>query len=878
MKMSTIARTIPILIAAIFISSAFLSTAFAQNVNLVLIDSDTDQDLETLVDNAVIDPNDFQSGNYAVRADYTGTCCSASARFWIDGVYERNENIKPYALFGDNNATPLEFYGQPLPTGSFTLRAVIYSSPSGGGSVLADVTLNLSVASASAPSFSVDDVAADEGNALSFTVTRSTPTTGAYSVDYATSNGTAIAGSDYTATSGTLVFASGETTKTVQVTTLTDAQAEGGETVNLDLSNATGGATISDALGVGTISNVAPPPSFAIDDVAATEGGDLVFTITKTGSASSSFDIDYATANDGAVAPGDYASASGTLTFLAAETTKTITVSSATDALTEGNETFFVNLTTSSAATFTDAQGLGTISDPVSFPGNITLRLYDSDNEQIINSALADTDFIDPTLFSAGQNYGIVAIYPPGGVISVSFDRDNGAYTHGEGTAPYSLYTDNGWGDIYGQAIPANGAVIVLKVQIKNSASVVIDERIVTLTVGSPPPTAPSFSIDDVAADEGNQLTFTVTRSTPTTGAFSVDYATSNGTAIEGSDYTATSGTLAFASGETTKTVQVSTLTDASAEGSETVNLDLSNATGGATISDALGVGTVNNVSSVIAALSTSPGLSILEGDVAAITITRTGSTAQAETIWVETADIVASAVGGVDYNTVARQETFAAGESDLTVNIQTYADASFGGAKAFNFYAFEDETATVASGADYDAHTAVHVTNDVSITGNLLTDYTFDELGRLITVNFDGGQVMKFDFDPAGNRSKVRQGGAPDAQSDSVTTPKNVTKEFYPLLNDEDLNDDPLFIINVTDGSAGTAEITNGGQWLAFTPNSNVVGADNFTYTITDGVNQATANVTIDVVDTLEPAPVAIDDVVAASEDTLEVISVPCE
>ncbi len=73
-------------------------------------------------------------------------------------------------------------------------------------------------------------------------------------VDYATRDGTAVAGADYTNTSGTLTFVAGETRKTVDVQVLADSHDEGSETMTLALSNATG-ARIADGEATGTIDN-----------------------------------------------------------------------------------------------------------------------------------------------------------------------------------------------------------------------------------------------------------------------------------------------------------------------------------------------------------------------------------------------------------------------------------------------------------------------------------------------------------------------------------------------------------------------------------------------------------------------------------------------
>ena len=60
---------------------------------------------------------------------------------------------------------------------------------------------------------------------------------GTVTVDYATADGTAIAGDDYTTTNGTLTFDAGDKTKTVDVELISDSTAEDDETFTLVLSN-----------------------------------------------------------------------------------------------------------------------------------------------------------------------------------------------------------------------------------------------------------------------------------------------------------------------------------------------------------------------------------------------------------------------------------------------------------------------------------------------------------------------------------------------------------------------------------------------------------------------------------------------------------------
>ena len=106
----------------------------------------------------------------------------------------------------------------------------------------------------------------------------------------------------------------------------------------------------------------------------------------------------------------------------------------------------------------------------------------------------------------------------------------------------------------------------------------------------------PGLSVADAEVDEGADatLSFQVTLSRAASGSVAVDWATADGTATAGQDYTAARGTLTFATGETSQTVTVSVLDDTHDEGTETLTLTLSNPSG-AWITDGTATGTIIN-------------------------------------------------------------------------------------------------------------------------------------------------------------------------------------------------------------------------------------------------------------------------------------------
>ena len=105
---------------------------------------------------------------------------------------------------------------------------------------------------------------------------------------------------------------------------------------------------------------VRPSPSLSINDVSITEGDSgtktMNFTVTLSAASNQTVTVDFATANGTAMAPSDYQSASGTLTFTTGQTTKTIAVTINGDQSFEPDETFTVNLTNPANATISKAR------------------------------------------------------------------------------------------------------------------------------------------------------------------------------------------------------------------------------------------------------------------------------------------------------------------------------------------------------------------------------------------------------------------------------------------------------------------------------------------------------------------------------------------
>jgi Calx-beta domain/FG-GAP-like repeat len=219
------------------------------------------------------------------------------------------------------------------------------------------------------PSVRIRDSAVNEFNTdvifASFTVTLSHTSTTDVTVQYATADLSATAGSDYTASSGTVTIPAGQTYATVTIPVKDDRLGEPTETFAVNLSAPTN-ATIGDGQGVITIFD--NEPRIMIDDVSKAEGRKnrstfFTFTVTLVSAYDQPVTVSLRTVDGTATtAAGDYVAKSGTLTFAPGETTKTVTIEVKGDNRRESNETFYLDLFGNSAnSLLLDGRGVGTI-------------------------------------------------------------------------------------------------------------------------------------------------------------------------------------------------------------------------------------------------------------------------------------------------------------------------------------------------------------------------------------------------------------------------------------------------------------------------------------------------------------------------------------
>ena len=511
-----------------------------------------------------------------------------------------------------------------LPATQVTLKS---NESSATATISASDPITISI---SGPS-SVDEGDATTAYTVSLSPSGVTPTAD-LTVSYAMADGTATAGKDYTAKSGTLTFtqaAAGAQTFTVQ--TSEDTVDEGtGETFTVSISGPSGGGG---ATSLGTAKSVtttitddddaptgitlsASPNTLGEDDgqtsitITATLGGsalptDTVVTIgTLAGSATKGTDYAVNTALTSITIPANTASGTGTLTITPTDdsmvegdeeitipgstTVSGLSVSSATVTLTDDNKATPTPDDDKDTATLSIAGPASNVAEGSDASFTVTLSHAIASQVQVAWSAPLGTDAAEAAdLGTTSGTVTFAANSAAGAKQSITITATDDMLSEGAESFTVTL------GAIT-TTLPAT------QVTVKS------DESSATATIAESDPITIEFSGPDTV-EEGDTATYTVSLSPEgviPTADLTVDYATSDGTATSGEDYTAASGTLTFTQTDhADKTVEVQTTDEILSDDDEDFTFSISSPSGGGGQTPTLGTSskttTINNDDSV---------------------------------------------------------------------------------------------------------------------------------------------------------------------------------------------------------------------------------------------------------------------------------------
>jgi CSLREA domain-containing protein len=438
-----------------------------------------------------------------------------------------------------------------------------------------------------------------------FTVTKSGSTALNASVDYATVNGTATAPSDYTAIPATtLTFLPADTTKQFTVLVNGDTTVEPDEAFAVHLSNAVN-ATISSADGTGSITNDDTDVTVSVSPLAVAEDGapNLVYTFTRTGVTTGSLTVNFSVGGTATLGTdytqtgaATFTTSSGTVTFGAGLSTKTVTIDPSSDATVEADETVLLTVTS----------GTGyNVASPSAATGTITND--DTDVTVAVSPASVSEDGVANLVYTftrTGVTSGALTVnFSVGGTATSGTDyTQTGAATFSTSSGTVSFGAGNATATVTVDPTP--------DIIFEPNETVILTVTAGTgYNTGSPSAATGTINNDDAAGgiiqftantynttENSRSVTVTVERLGSTSGAVTANYATpddseattvtpcstnSSGFASPRCDFTTALGTVRFADGDATpKTFDILISQDTFVEPPELLTVTLSNLTG----------------------------------------------------------------------------------------------------------------------------------------------------------------------------------------------------------------------------------------------------------------------------------------------------------
>ncbi len=428
-------------------------------------------------------------------------------------------------------------------------------------------------------------------------------------VDYAVANGTpaglgsAIDGTNYSVTdpagnaSGTLTFAPGANTVHVKVQSLDDGVYGLDKHFTVEIKNPQG-ATFAAAVTTGetgTITESEAAPIVGLSGCTGTvgAGGDAVFTLTDSFASLVPATFDWKTSDVSTVA-GDYDGGSGTATIAAGNGNRTARITIHTHVNPPGADTRTFQLTVSHPQHATLLDGVDSLSATCDIVQPLGAGSEKQPSIQLTDPAPVPQPGTGSTPVTVTVKLNAPTVQPasPPQPVDVQWQTQPGTAVSPAdyGDASGTLHWDKG---VYGaQSLTvnvnaANGNATASKtfaIKFITNSAVFLGASAVTVTV-VPPAAPPVLATSDASVlESAGSIPAVVSLAPAATGTITVNYATADGTAKAGSDYSAVSGTLTFTPGQTSRTIPIPISNDTTVEPNRTFTLNLSAPTGGATL------------------------------------------------------------------------------------------------------------------------------------------------------------------------------------------------------------------------------------------------------------------------------------------------------
>ncbi|HEX7255988.1 MAG TPA: Calx-beta domain-containing protein [Gaiellaceae bacterium] len=723
-----------------------------------------------------------------------------------------------------------------------------------------------------------DDSVAEGAGTKTITVTLSAPSSEQVTVNYATADGTAHAGSDYEATSGTLAFAPNDTSETFDVAIVDDQRDEPDQTFLVNLTSPSN-TVLTDEQATITILDDDDPPAITIGDVVKAEGTGTTtpfdLEVSLSHESERPITVDFDTADGTATAEADYTATDGLLVFGPGETSKLVTVQVDADDRIEFDENFFVDLTSPIDATIAKTRGVATILDDDQGAGASQLSIDDVSVDETDGTDATATFTV--TLTPAATTPVTVSY----GLVDISTDGDD----HSAGTPASPLVFDVG----------ETSKEIEVPITGDN-----LDESDETFNVVLSGPIGASLNDavgvgtieDDDFSPIGEREASIFTPEDPllpvpfTLAAFDNDDEELTFQVLTQPEHGHVSGLGS----------SVAYTPDPNFNGSDTFTWRVSDGTNSDVVVTGIFVEAVNDAP-------------------VATDFSRTFAEDTSETLTLPATDVEGHAL------TFSTSEVVG-GTVSLNGNQATFTPtANFNGAASFRFQATDSEGAasslatasltitpvndapiavadsvTVAEDSEF---TPVDVlANDTDVDGDTLTvtavgdalhgttelasvryqpdpDYNGPDTFTYTVSDGNGGELTGIV-----NVTVTPVNDAPAARDDESVTVEDAPRTIDVLANDTDVDGDALTVTGSTDGARGTTTVLDDNR-VRYTPSPGATGDDTFEYTVSDGVDTDTGVVSIEIVPAGEggtPAVSVVDAAVGEGDAGEHVVDVTVE